>query len=116
MRSTQASNIDTAIKLMVVILFYAKYLTTAASVCPPSAPIRRGTPSSQPCKPTAFMLAKAAKLAGHKSPAVTLGFYAHLVSDADAAVAVLDRAFVTEAVTERLAGTRSGCFGAPNEG
>ena len=57
-------------------------------------------------------VATAAKLAGHKSPAVTLGFYTHSVSDADAAVSVLDRAFVTEAVTERMASARSDCVDA----
>ena len=61
-------------------------------------------------------VATAAKLAGHKSPAVTLGFYTHSVSDADAAVGVLDRAFATEAVTERMASARSDCADAPNEG
>lgn len=37
------------------------------------------------------------------------------MSDADAAVSVLDRAFVTEAVNEKLANTRSDCIDAPNE-
>jgi integrase len=61
-------------------------------------------------------VATAAKLAGHKSPAVTLGFYTHSVSDANAAVSVLDRAFVTDRVTEYMTDTRSDCIDAPNEG
>jgi integrase len=53
-------------------------------------------------------VATVAKLAGHRSASVTLGFYMHSVGGADAAVAVLDRAFGTDHVTGNSVSATSG--------
>lgn len=50
-----------------------------------------------------------AKLAGHKSAAVTLSLYTHSVSDMSVAMYSLDRAFVTERVTEDAGSARADC-------